>query len=217
MKDGHLEKHLLSVIGKSGGKDLLIEAAELALDSVFENGVAKDIPVIGTVAKLYSVAIGTQGYLFTKKIKKFLTELALIPYDERIKFAKRLEADPKQGERVSEVVLTFIDKLDDIEKAPLLARAFSRYITEDYDLTTFHRLSIAIDRCFIFDLRHLDDLENPVGLDGYVGDMLVSAGLATIHAIPQVHASTSKTLYKISNLGELFLQVVIKGKSRWDQ
>lgn len=217
MKDGELEGSLLSVIGKAGGTDLLTSAAEMSLDSALENGLIKDIPVVGTVAKLYSVAIATQGYIFTKKIRKFLLELSKISWDAREAFAKRLDTDPEQRERTSEVLITLLDKLDDIQKASYLARAFSGYIKEKYDFTTFQRLGVAIDRCFLFDLHNLRKLENAIGLDGYVGDMLVGAGLATIHAIPQVHASASKTLYRISELGELFLQVVIDGKSRFDQ
>lgn len=60
----------------------------------------------------------------------------------------------------------------------------------------------------------LEKLEKPTGLDGYVGDMLVSAGLAGVHAIPAVRGENVKTTYQLSDLGEFFVQVVVRGQSR---
>lgn len=217
MKDGELEGSLLSVIGSSGGKDLLLEAAEFSIDAVLDEGTIKDIPVVGTVAKLYGAAVGVQGYVFAKKVRKFLVELSSIPKPERDKFTERLERDPKQKERTAEVLVTLLDKLDDLQKASLLARAFSYYVREEYDFSTFQRLGTAVDRCLIADLPFLEKLDRPFGLEGYIGDMLVSAGVATIHTIPTVKGPGAKTTYVLSDLGELFLQVVIKGKSRFDQ
>jgi hypothetical protein len=71
MKEGDLEESLVEVVGGSGGKDLLLEAAEFSLDSVLDDGIVKDIPVVGAIAKLYGAAVGVQGYIFAKKIRKF--------------------------------------------------------------------------------------------------------------------------------------------------
>ncbi|MGH8119976.1 MAG: hypothetical protein ACRESK_05105 [Gammaproteobacteria bacterium] len=107
MKDGELEGSLLSVIGSSGGKDLLLEAAEFSLDAVLDEGTIKVFPVVGVVAKLYGVAVGVQGYVFAKKVHKFLVELSSIPKSERDKFTERLENDPKQKERTADGVRQF--------------------------------------------------------------------------------------------------------------
>src|SRR5690554_3744723 len=98
-QEGDLEESLIATIGGKGGKDLIIDAAEFSLDFVLEDGVLKDIPVVSTVSKLYSVAVGVQGYIFAKKIRKFLVELKTTSFEEREDFTKRLEADPKTRER----------------------------------------------------------------------------------------------------------------------
>jgi hypothetical protein len=214
MRDGELEGSLLSIIGSTGGKDLLKEAAEFSLDAVLDKG--KDIPVIDTIAKLYSVAVGVQGYVFAKKIRKFLVELASISQSERDNFSKKLEEDEKLRERTAEVLITLLDKLDDLQKAPLLARAFSGYIRNEYDFSTFQRMAVAVDRCLVTDLSILERLQKPKGLDGYIGDVLVSAGLASIDTIPTIKAPGVQTAYILSHLGELFLQVVVRGLSRND-
>ncbi len=214
MRDGNLEGSLIKVIGNSGGKDLLLEAAEFSLDALLKDGVVRDIPIVGAVAKLYSAAVGVQGYMFAKKLRRFLIELSSVPIEERSAFIEKSESDRQSRERLSEVLLTFIDKLDDLEKAPLLARAFSGYLREQYDLPTFQRLATSIDRCFVFDLSRLESMNKPIKLEGYVGDMLVSAGLASIVAIPSIRGGDAKTTYERSHLGDLFLQVVVKGLLR---
>lgn len=216
MRDGELEGSLLSVIGSAGGKDLIQEAAEFSLDAVLDDGIVKDIPIIGAVAKLYEVAVTVQGYVFAKKIRRFLTELATIPQSARADFSKKLEEDKKLSERTAEVLISLLDKLDDLQKAPLLARAFSGYVQGQYDFSTFQRLATAVDRCLVSDLPMLERLQRPTGLDDYVGDMLVSAGLATIDAIPTIKAPGVLTTYRLSHLGELFLQIVVRGLPRDD-
>ena len=217
MKEGDLENSLLETIKGEGGKDLALEAAEFSLDSVLKDGVLKDFPVIGTVAKLYSTAVGVQGYIFAKKIRKFVSQLSTISLEDRKSFVARLESDPKHREKTIDTLLSFLDKLDDMEKAPLLANAFSGYIRDELDFNTLQRLASAIDRCMVWDLKYLEKLSKPLALDSYIGDVLVSAGLASIDAIPTIKGPEAKSTYIISHLGELFLQVVVKGLSRDDQ
>jgi hypothetical protein len=210
----NLEDSLVTVISGAGGKDLLIEAAEFTFDAVLKDGILKEIPVVGAVAKLFGIAVGIQGYVFAKKVRTFLTELASVPIQERNKFAANLADDSKLRERVADVLVTFLDKLDDLQKAPLLARAFSGFIRSQYDFTTFQRLSAAIDKVMVIDLMELERLSKPSTLDGYIGDVLLSAGLASISTIPTIRTPESKNSYQISHLGGLFLQVVVKGLPR---
>lgn len=216
MREGDLEGSLLSVFEKTGGADLLQEAAEFSFDTLLKDGVVKDIPAVGIVAKLYSAALGVQGYIFAKKIRRFLTELRSIPKKEREAFAERLEKDKEQKERTAETLVALLDKIDDLAKAPLLARAFSSYVRQEIDFSTFQRLAAAVDRCLVSDLPLLEDFHGPQAIDGYIGDMLVSTGLVSVAAIPGIRGSGVKTTYEISHLGELFVQVVLKGLPRDD-
>jgi len=211
-----LEGSLIDVIGSAGGKDLLEEAAEFALDSLVTSDSLKDIPVIGTVAKLYSIAVDVQGYIFAKKIRRFLIELASVPHEERKKFIGRINSDHKYREKTVDTLTVIIDRLDDLEKAPLLARALAGHIKEEYDFTTFRRLASAIDRCLVSDLWLLEKLDRPKALEGYVGDILMSAGLASLSAIPVIKYPDTKSTYELSQLGQLFRQVVFRGLERDD-
>ena len=128
MHNGYLEESLLSVISNTGGKDLLNEAAEFSIDSMLPLGILKDIPVIGTVAGLYNIALGVQGYVFAKKIRSFCFELSKLSQSQRNAFTKKLDENKKLRSRTAEVLIMFLDQIDDLEKAPLLSRAFSGYL-----------------------------------------------------------------------------------------
>lgn len=217
MRDDELEGSLLTVIAGAGGQDLLQEAAEFAIDSVLKDGIVKDVPVVGVVAKLYSIATSFQGHMFARKVRRFLVELSSVSHEEREAFARTLEGSPKERTKTATVVLTFLDRLDDLEKAPLLARALRRYLSQEYDFSTFRRLAMAIDRCLVDDLGELEKMrEKAISLHSYVGDIFTSAGLASVAGIPTVQADGVKTLYKLSSFGELFLHCVVNGFSRYD-
>lgn len=212
----NLEGSLINVIGNSGGKDLIVEAAEFVLDSTTTSETIKDIPIVGTVAKLYNIAVSVQSYVFAKKVRSFFTELSSVSLEERNAFIKRINSDKKIREKTADTLVVFLDRLNDLEKAPLLARALSGHIREEYDLTTFRRLASAIDRCFVSDLWWLEKLDKPKELEGYVGDTLMSAGLVSLSTIPAIKSRDVKSSYELSHLGQLFRQVVFRGLERDD-
>jgi hypothetical protein len=63
----------------------------------------------------------------------------------------------------------------------------------------------------IADLAVLEDFTRPFGLESYLGDVLAGVGLVRIDAIPTVRGPGSETTYAMTDLGRLFLQVVVKG------
>lgn len=209
MKEGELETSLLTVIGDAGGKDALIDAAELAFDATLESGVLKDIPVVGTVAKLFSVAQACQGYVFTKKVRRFVVEYHKITTEEKLDFSKSVDTDSAFRERVAETLVTLLDRLDDISKAPMLARAFAAFVRGDIDFESFQRLAVGIDRCLVADLFYLKKLTKAEQLPAYVGDVLASAGFASLVSIPAIKAAGVGNQYEISALGELFVEIVL--------
>ena len=216
MKEGELEESLISVLGNTGGHDLLQDAGELALDAVLSDGLIKDIPVVSTLVSLYKMAMGAQGYVFTRKVKGFFCELSKIPKVDRDKFANRLNSDKETASKTGEVLVCLLQRLDDLQKAAMLARAFGGYVYGDYDYLTFRRLSLAVDRCLIEDLGLLDRLKKASPLDAYIGDGLVSAGLAQVNAIPRIKFDNWQPSYLLTPLGKLFQRVVIQGKRRND-
>jgi hypothetical protein len=61
------------------------------LDSFLDNGLVKDIPVLGTIVGLYKSSISISDKLFIKKVLHFLAELKDIPQDKRSEQIQKIE------------------------------------------------------------------------------------------------------------------------------
>ena len=57
---------LIRSIAKSPGRDVLTDARDISIDQVLESDIAKDIPVVGWVAKLAGVAVTVRDRMFAK-------------------------------------------------------------------------------------------------------------------------------------------------------
>jgi hypothetical protein len=150
-----LDKSLLDSLGNSQIIDSAVDAAEQALDTLLSDGIIKDIPVLGHAVKLWRGTIEIRSYLFARKLLRFLAPLNKISQEDREKFLTSLDTDPKQRKRVGEHLLLLIERMDDLEKPDILARAFCAYVAGTIDYDTFRQVSFAIDHCSLSDLLAL--------------------------------------------------------------
>ena len=66
MENKNLERSLIEVIGNSGFFDILSDAGEIILDDSLGEGLLKDVPVIGTIAKPYETGHSRFGIRWNK-------------------------------------------------------------------------------------------------------------------------------------------------------
>lgn len=167
-----LESSVIKTVAIPNFTDVIGDLAELGLDSILEEGLAKELPFVGALVKLHSIGVGIRERLFLSKVFKFLIALRSIPQNEREHWYEKLDRDPKEQSRVGEAILLILDRLDDMEKPEIIGRLFKAYIQETIDFSTFQRLSTMVDRC------HLPDLKQAAP-HGFVSQD-VAANLATI-------------------------------------
>ncbi|MDX2212198.1 MAG: hypothetical protein SFY66_02805 [Oculatellaceae cyanobacterium bins.114] len=135
--------------------DTSIELFEVIGDQVFDDGLIKDLPILGTAVNLARVGRNIRDRIFLKKIEKFIFSLSKIEEIERQKFYNQLEKNPKLKQRMGEVLVLILDRLDDLEKPKILAKAFTAYIKGYINFDQFRKLSSAIDLAYIEDLQQL--------------------------------------------------------------
>jgi hypothetical protein len=152
----NLGTSLVESMWSSGGKDIIIEAADLALDAALSEGVLEKIPVFGWLVKGYGVVTTIQDRLFLKKVALFLQGSSEITEDERGQFRERMVSDPSYCRNVGETLVLLLDRQEDFEKACMLGKAFAGYVKGLIQYEAFLRLAAAIDKAFINDLRNLD-------------------------------------------------------------
>jgi hypothetical protein len=149
----NLGTSLVESMWSSGGKDIIIEAADLALDAALSKGVLEKIPVFGWLVKGYGVVTTIQDRLFLKQVTLFLQGSSEITEDERGQFRERMVSDPSYCRNVGETLVLLLDRQEDFEKAFMLGKAFVGYVKGLIQYETFLRLAAAIDQAFINDLR----------------------------------------------------------------
>ncbi|HCH2593653.1 TPA: hypothetical protein NKS49_004528 [Vibrio parahaemolyticus] len=137
-----------SIVKSSNSHDLVDKVGETALDAVLDDGVLKDIPIIGTAVSLYKAGDSIRANLFAKKILAFLNEIEDLSLQQRQHFIEQNFTNVEDEEKVSEVILSFIDNADRAQSCTYLGRAFKLYALgyinqRTYDLycSTLRRLS----------------------------------------------------------------------------
>ncbi|MDZ7740301.1 MAG: hypothetical protein U5Q03_00655 [Bacteroidota bacterium] len=74
-----IESSLTETIRTSDLQKVSVDLAEILVDSMINDGVFKDIPILGSIVGLGKTASTIKDTLFLKKIIHFLTELKGIP------------------------------------------------------------------------------------------------------------------------------------------
>jgi hypothetical protein len=212
MNNKNIESSLVTTIVNSEIKDIGIDILEISLDSVLDEGVIKEIPIIGSLAKLYSVGNTIQGKIFEKKILKFLYETDKVSDDKREKFKEKIERDPSFRNLIGEKLLVIIDKTDDTDKATIIGKIFGKYIDEEIDLDVFQRLASTVVNSFLPDLRSLYKYKEKPQWRSFTSTSLENVGLTNLSYIkPEKYDTdgnkTDGSEYTITELGDLLLEL----------
>ena len=184
-----LSEKLSLTVAKSGGLELPAEIAEFAIDRVIDEGLLKDIPFIGWIAKGVSVTNSISDRIFYKKILRFLFALEQVSKTDRKEFSRKIDRSPEFKRRVGEHLLVTIEKLDILDKPVFLARCFESFIAGDIDHEYFVDLANIIERSTVHDLRALDVPQNERVV--FRDNIAVSSGLLDLGVFTNDDGETS--------------------------
>ncbi|MBE7630491.1 hypothetical protein [Tenacibaculum piscium] len=126
--------------------------AETLTDSILEDGILKDIPVISTIVGLGKVGFKIKDRLFLKKIITFISELNEISIEKRNEIISKIDESKQFRIKIGEKLLYIIDKCDDHEKSQLIGRLFKDFLEEKIDYDSFLRCSVVVDKAMPEDL-----------------------------------------------------------------
>jgi len=145
-------KSLEETLKDSNLQNISVGLAETVLDSLVENGIVKDIPIIGSVVGIGKVALGVRERIFLKKIIYFISELKSIPAKKRKQIVDNINNSGRFRTKVGEKLLFIIDRCEDYEKSQLIARMFAAFINQKISYGEFLRSASIIDRIILEDL-----------------------------------------------------------------
>lgn len=203
-KDESLEVNMITSIATSEFKDVSIDFSEIGIDLFLDEGILKDIPIIGSIAKLYSGGVTIKEKIFEKKVIEFLYHLDHFASNEKVQFVLRIKEDKKFERKVGEHLLIVLDRIDDINKTKILAKLFASYISSKIEYDLFLRFSSIMDKIFLPDLNKLP-LYRKISSseDSFVSSSLESQGLVYASVI-----GGDGNKYSITELGELLLKTL---------
>lgn len=159
-------------------QDVIMDLGETAIDTIFDDGVLKEVPILGSVLGLARATMTIQDKLFAKKLLTFLVQLKNTDTKSRNEQVDKIENDPSYKTKVGEKLLYIIDKCEDNEKAAYIGKLFQCYIEEKLNYEEFLRASRCIELTFLHDLkRFIKEKWNNLEMDE--AGSLVGSGLMT--------------------------------------
>lgn len=166
---------------------LASEYGEIAIDSILQDGILKDIPIVNTIVGLSKASIAIRDRLLIKKLVQFLAVFNDVSSEKRIQMINRLEQDPVFSQSVGEHILEILERVESHRKPKIIARVFAAYANEEIDTTTFMRLNNAIECLPPFEIQNLRPFLNrskqkPFDADEYTCLAFMSAGFAGVNA-----------------------------------
>lgn len=201
-----INESFLTTVSTSDLTKVTLDLTEVAFDSILEDGVLKDVPVISSLIGIYKGVVTMREQLFAKKVIKFLTSLSTVSIEEREQMFIKLEKNGEKRQKVGEAILLTLEQLDDFNKATLLGtlmKSLSKSIIE-YD--DFLRFSSILNRSFIQDLMQLPSFVN--SQNSKVGSILYSLGLLTPVNYFANDTTHDQNEYRLSELGLLFCRAI---------
>jgi len=200
---------LESVITSTELVSLTQEFGEIAIDGFLDDGVLKDIPILGTAVNLVSFGNSVNQMLFTKKIYKFLFHLRHIPEDKRIKTIKNINDSDKYQRKVGEAVFEILEKLESEGKPEIIGKIFAAVLEGKIDYLDFLRLSHIVKNQFYFDLldlkQHMDG-DKVLGLN--LTDALFTSGLVDTNFLPLLDSKKQKQPEKgLTEHGKILINI----------
>ncbi|HCG5954451.1 TPA: hypothetical protein NJ081_002906 [Vibrio parahaemolyticus] len=210
MRKLNLEESLVSTMAqKIGGTST--ELAEIAIDSVLEDGVLKDIPVVGAVVSLFKTGVAVRERQYVKKLITFLSELDKTDEEARLKFIAEEMLEPEQRERFGETILSLIDKADDTRKFELYARAFERLFMNTCRYDDAIRMCQMIERTFYSDLQSILTFEDGCSEDQLTAGELYKVGFLSFGGLDGGSLGedhSSGVIYNRNKYGDMLFDLI---------
>ncbi len=172
-----IEKSLIKTISKNGGISTLEEMGEITLDSVIANDVINQIPIIRTLKSIYKITNSISDHLFVQKLLKFLQELKTISENEKIDIKSKID---NGNNKIGEILIEIINKIDDNEKPKIIAIIFKSYINEEINLDEFKKFSQIVNKSYLPDLLKLTVFGEGQPIESEYASALLGMGVITL-------------------------------------
>ncbi len=204
---------LIDTLRHSSAIDVVADFGEIGVDAI-TTGPLREVPIIGSLLGVWRAGVQVRDMVFVRKLCRFLQGLESVDPKDRERFADNLERDPKLRSRIGENLLLVLDRLDDMEKPELLARAFSLMMRGEIPYSQLSEFALAIDRCLVSDLVYLRGTDSKLNLPSSAANRLSACGLVEQYGPSTIDDIDGELRYGMTSLGRQFYQRVVNEKGR---
>jgi hypothetical protein len=181
-KDSPRGSELAKVIRSGAMGDAAKEYVELGIDALLASEAAKSIPVVSTIAGIFSATLSIRDHVFGGKLLRFLSELSEISEDKRNEMLRKLGENDKFAGRVGETIIEILERMESAKKPELAAKCFAAYAREEISFEEFSRILFALERIPSFDIDKVGQfsrakIEDAVKMDESLLLAFVNSGL----------------------------------------
>lgn len=129
--NAHYESMKNGLLGS--GIDMAKEYAEIALDSLLNEGILKEIPIVGTIFNLGKCGLTIKNLQFTRNYLTFLQEIRNNEKTvmELEKHIEELNNNPKQMEKELETLLIYLEQYKSVDKIKYMANIYRAFLSPD--------------------------------------------------------------------------------------
>lgn len=118
----NLATSLTDTLKNSDLQGVTTEWSEVFLDTLLEDGILKDIPIISSIIGIGKTGMKISEMLFMKKLLYFITQVNEIPAHEREKVISEIDNSKSYRIKVGEKLLYIINECDDHEKSEIMGK-----------------------------------------------------------------------------------------------
>ncbi|UFH32636.1 hypothetical protein LNP04_02670 [Chryseobacterium sp. C-71] len=210
-----MEENKLNQIIKSEEFALASDIAEISLDSFTDDGIIKDVPIIGTIIKLLNIGNTISDRIFTDKLIHFLKEIDNLDQEFILKEIRYIDDSGNHTRKVGEKILEIINRIDSDGKPQIIGRLFRNFINKQFSYFDFLKLADIVEKSFYYDLILLKESKDgkfyiPLEEELFNFGLLKENGIGIFNATDEEREEFKKITYLLSTRGSLLLEYGLK-------
>lgn len=126
---------------------------EILIDAVLEDGVLKDVPILGAIVGVGKCIKNVYDIRFAKKLIAFLIPIKDVPPKIRVEAIEKWENDENYRGKVGDTLLGMIERCDDTIKADWLSKLFNELVLKRNYSRLFMRAEKTLSSLSVMDVQ----------------------------------------------------------------
>jgi hypothetical protein len=176
VKPENIPESLMRSVINDSDTDVLFSLSDTiitdSVEAIKDSDVLSHLPITREIIGLIKVGFAYRDRRYLSKLLSFLGETSKMSEEDKDRYTRKLDEDPKKAQEAGETILDIIDKVTSREKAIMvgkLVRAYGHEAALTYDMLM--RMCEIIERAYLQDLQGLQ-----IG-EGYNASNLESVGI----------------------------------------